>query len=228
MNNIGSYMKALREARHYSIRKLSMLSKVSHATISRMENSVTFPNPSTLQKIAKPLGASYELLLIIAGYLDRGGTLSENIKSIREKSGKSYMNLSNELFRSSGLKIDPAYIEKIESGEEVDIIPGFLDALAKCEGVNVNFLLMDHAPGDDMWDTSASSQMPAAIPDQELSHIKDKLLRQWIAEPQNLRYLKFAKKVGELKIAPEFILDEFISRIFVKNDKKSKQPDTSK
>jgi len=67
---IGSYIKSLREARNYSGRKLGILSRVSNATISRIEDGYIVPSPATLKKLAKPLGISYIELMNKAGYLD--------------------------------------------------------------------------------------------------------------------------------------------------------------
>jgi len=59
MDYIGEYIKTLREAKKYSQRKLGYISKVSNATINRIENNISRPDPETLKKLAIPLGVSY-------------------------------------------------------------------------------------------------------------------------------------------------------------------------
>lgn len=224
MASIGSYIKALREIRHYSERKLGIMSKVSHATICRIENDISRPNPATLRKLAGPLGVSYEVLLIVAGYLNGNRFIPSNIKLIREKNNMSYTQFADNIRKVTGKGISPDILEQLEAGKSENIIPeriDCLDAIAKYEGVNVGFFFYNNT-SEDL--NSAIKENPySTTGDQEsllLKHIKDENLKQWVNNPSNIDYLVFVKKMSDLGIDPDFVFEEFISKIFKKKKKK--------
>ncbi len=49
---------------------------------------------------------------------------------------------------------------------------------------------------------------------KRLDHIRDGQLKDWIYDPENIEYLKLAKKISDLDIEPEYVLNEFICKIF--------------
>jgi len=147
MSNIGNYIKLLRESKNYSQRKLSLISKVSNATINRVESGISMPDPDTLKKLAPALGASYEKFMAIAGYL----------------TGENSAN--NHNYTTGG-----------------------------------NLLLKEEMEAIDL-----------------ISHIKDKNLRTWITDPSSIDYIVFAKKLSDMGIDPDFVYNEFVSRIMKKN-----------
>lgn len=79
----GGYLKNLIEIRGYSYRKLAMLADVDHTYISKIvNNKMGPPSPEILQRMAKPLGITYEELMKAAGYLgDTPTTPTEKIKT---------------------------------------------------------------------------------------------------------------------------------------------------
>lgn len=66
----GPWFARIREASGYeSQRQLSLESKVSNATIARIENGSFIPKPETLEKLAPYLNVTYETLMKKAGFL---------------------------------------------------------------------------------------------------------------------------------------------------------------
>lgn len=67
--NIGKIIREKRRGIPLSLKRLSAMSGVSIAHLSRIEKGERGPSPHTLQLIAQPLGFDVNELLIIAGYL---------------------------------------------------------------------------------------------------------------------------------------------------------------
>ena len=65
MNNLGEYISTAREAKGYSMGKLSKLSGVHISEISRIEEGTRNPKLSTLKKICKFLDISYRQCLYV-------------------------------------------------------------------------------------------------------------------------------------------------------------------
>lgn len=69
-SDFGSYLKRIRKEKKLTIRQLELYSKVSNAYISQMERGERgVPSPEILKKLSKPLGVSYEDLMMAAGHL---------------------------------------------------------------------------------------------------------------------------------------------------------------
>jgi transcriptional regulator with XRE-family HTH domain len=69
MENVGSYFKALREAKGMTLREVEKLVDVSNAYLSQLEQGkVKQPSPLTLHKLAEVYGVSYEHLMEKVGY----------------------------------------------------------------------------------------------------------------------------------------------------------------
>jgi transcriptional regulator with XRE-family HTH domain len=67
--SIGKIIREQRKSIPLSLKRLSRMSGVSLAHLSRIEKGERSPSPHTLQLIAQPLGFDVNELLIIAGYL---------------------------------------------------------------------------------------------------------------------------------------------------------------
>ena len=70
--NIGKVIREQRKRIPLSLKRLSKMSGVSLAHLSRIEKGQRSPSPHTLQLIAQPLGFDVNELLIIAGFLSPG------------------------------------------------------------------------------------------------------------------------------------------------------------
>lgn len=229
MSGIGEYIKSLRESKNYSQRKLGYLSNVSNATINRIENNISFPDPDTLKKLAGPLGTSCARLLEVAGYLNARRILPSNIKIIREKHARTYRQLAEDIKSVTGSEISPEVLENLEKGKYEEYKPLYADIIARYEGVDTEFLFRENTPEELEY---AARNFPYRGQEEYgniLAHIKDKGLKRWICDPDNLDYLLFAKKISDLGIDPEFVLTEFVYRIFKKKkaDRVEPHPDNS-
>lgn len=66
----GEYIRTLRKEKKMTIRQLELYSGVSNSYLSLLENGKRdIPSPDILKKLHKPLGASYEELMVKAGYI---------------------------------------------------------------------------------------------------------------------------------------------------------------
>jgi transcriptional regulator with XRE-family HTH domain len=70
--SIGKIIREQRKRIPLSLKRLSKMSGVSLAHLSRIEKGERSPSPRTLQQIAQPLGFDVNELLIIAGFLSPG------------------------------------------------------------------------------------------------------------------------------------------------------------
>ena len=68
---LGNYIKTAREENHISLRNLSVLTKISYATISKIENAkIPTINPNTLVRISAVLKLDLVKMLVLAGYFE--------------------------------------------------------------------------------------------------------------------------------------------------------------
>jgi transcriptional regulator with XRE-family HTH domain len=66
----GMYLKAAREKKGISGNQLAVLSGISNAQISRIENGLRgIPKPETIRKLAEALDISYEYMMEKAGHM---------------------------------------------------------------------------------------------------------------------------------------------------------------
>ncbi|WP_304512084.1 helix-turn-helix domain-containing protein [Anoxybacillus sp. LAT_26] len=71
VKQFGSYVRALREKKGFTVNQLALYSGVSSAQISRIENGLRgVPKPETIKKLSEALGHPYEDLMQAAGYID--------------------------------------------------------------------------------------------------------------------------------------------------------------
>jgi transcriptional regulator with XRE-family HTH domain len=214
---IGDYIKTLRNAKKYSQRKLGYLSKVSNATINRIERGITRPTPETLKKLAGPLGAPYEELLYMTGYLNLDASLInfDSVKKIIEKRGMSFDELSNDIEAVTGIKIPAKVLEDLEKGKVTEHESDYIIALARYEGIDPKLFYKSSATADlDFVIKETMGELKERLDQMNLGYIKDKKLKEWVNDPASLKYLLFAKKLYDMKINPDFVLKEFINKIF--------------
>ena len=214
MSEIGEYIRNLRRAKNYSQRKLAYLSGVSNATINRVENGISLPDPDTLKKLAGPLGAAYTGLLDKAGYLDKKKFMPSNMRIIREKRGKTHSQLAEDISKVTGSSISPQQLESLENGAYEEIPPEAIDTIARYEGVDPEFLFRENTPEDLEYAVRKFPYRKKACGEGFLPHVEDEDLRNWVCNPASLDYLAFAKKVSDIGVNPDFILSEFVNKIF--------------
>lgn len=93
----SQYIKDLREKKRYSQRKLALLAGLSNTEIARIENGERKnPSPEVLEKLAAPLGVSYEELMAAAGYLKK----AEPVIQAAHRSDDPLSDLPEEARRS--------------------------------------------------------------------------------------------------------------------------------
>lgn len=224
MASIGQFIKILRENKNYSQRKLSYVSKVSNATINRIESGIEKPRPETLKKLSSHLGVSYEELLKIAGYLNERPFTIDDLKLIRQQKNLSFSELSEDILKKTGIRISSEVLEKLENSERDPQAKDLYSLEGRSREALESYFCENIKDGTYVTNTAADiiEKFKASDP---LSHIEDKELKKWISDPENTEYLVFAKKVSDLKADPDFILyllEEFVGRIF-KKDKKTRK-----
>ncbi|MCM6774833.1 helix-turn-helix domain-containing protein [Nocardia sp. CDC159] len=70
-HDIGSFIRAQREAAQVSLRQLAQLAGVSNPYLSQIERGLRNPSAEVLAQIAKGLRVSSEVLYMRAGYLEQ-------------------------------------------------------------------------------------------------------------------------------------------------------------
>jgi transcriptional regulator with XRE-family HTH domain len=71
MENFGSYIRKIREAKGLTLNQVALYSEISAAQLSRIENGKRgVPKPNTIKQIAEALKVEYEDLMEKAGYLE--------------------------------------------------------------------------------------------------------------------------------------------------------------
>jgi transcriptional regulator with XRE-family HTH domain len=73
-SDIGSFIRAQREAAHVSVRQLAERAGVSNPYLSQIERGLRKPSADVLNQIAKALRVSAEVLYVRAGILEPGAT----------------------------------------------------------------------------------------------------------------------------------------------------------
>jgi HTH-type transcriptional regulator, competence development regulator len=69
MNNYGGFLKALREAKKFTLRDVEKQVDVSNAYLSQLESGkIKQPSPNTLYKLAELYEIKYEVLMEKVGY----------------------------------------------------------------------------------------------------------------------------------------------------------------
>ena len=69
-SDIGSFIKAQREAAHVSVRQLAEKAGVSNPYLSQIERGLRKPSADVLKQLAKALRVSAEVLYVQAGILE--------------------------------------------------------------------------------------------------------------------------------------------------------------
>lgn len=79
-SDIGSFIRAQREAAQVSVRQLAEKAGVSNPYLSQIERGLRKPSAEVLNQIAKALRVSAEVLYVRAGILEAG----ENDNAVRD------------------------------------------------------------------------------------------------------------------------------------------------
>src|SRR5215471_20781218 len=85
--DIGSFIRAQREAAQVSVRQLAEKAGVSNPYLSQIERGLRKPSAEILAQIAKALRISAEVLYVQAGFLEEREGDSEVIDSILRDTG---------------------------------------------------------------------------------------------------------------------------------------------
>ncbi|WP_425805260.1 helix-turn-helix domain-containing protein [Desulfitobacterium sp. Sab5] len=114
----GEYLRNLIENRGYSYRKLAMLADIDHTYISKIVNGkMGPPSPDILQKMAKPLGISYEELMKAAGYLDK-----DKNKDFWTRENEPSPQELEELLKNSNVQFDGAPLDEADKEEILEFL----------------------------------------------------------------------------------------------------------
>jgi len=157
----GGYLKTLRKRKNLTVRELAEKTDVSHSYLTQIENGKRgVPSHEILTRLAKPLGVSVDELMIQAGYINllsysyqpvihelEGSppsyenvcalfVLGVNIKRLREKMGKTAIELAKEL------DISLEYLEHIEVGKR-ELSTETIEKFARYFNTDYYYLIYD-------------------------------------------------------------------------------------
>ncbi|MCE3554011.1 helix-turn-helix domain-containing protein [Pseudonocardia sp. RS11V-5] len=112
VDDIGSYIRAQREAAQVSLRQLARTAGVSNPYLSQIERGLRKPSAEILQQIAKGLRISAEALYVKAGILEERPTsvvtdavLSD--ASLTERQKQVLLDIYQSFRRENDLPVDP-------------------------------------------------------------------------------------------------------------------------
>lgn len=88
MNELGVYIKRIRNEKGLSIRKVSELADISHTEVKRIEDGIRKqPSPQVLRSLSAALSTPYEELMAAAGYIDEVPVFDNDSTSVAGISG---------------------------------------------------------------------------------------------------------------------------------------------
>ncbi|GAA4695197.1 helix-turn-helix transcriptional regulator [Pseudonocardia yuanmonensis] len=112
VDDIGSYIRAQREAAQVSLRQLARTAGVSNPYLSQIERGLRKPSAEILQQIAKGLRISAEALYVKAGILEErpasvvtDAVLSDT--SLTERQKQVLLDIYQSFRRENDLQVDP-------------------------------------------------------------------------------------------------------------------------
>ncbi|MCE0767487.1 helix-turn-helix domain-containing protein [Pseudonocardia kujensis] len=112
VDDIGSYIRAQREAAQVSLRQLARTAGVSNPYLSQIERGLRKPSAEILQQIAKGLRISAEALYVKAGILEErpasvvtDAVLSD--ASLTERQKQVLLDIYQSFRRENDLPVDP-------------------------------------------------------------------------------------------------------------------------
>ena len=110
--DIGSFIRAQREAAQVSLRQLALLAGVSNPYLSQIERGLRNPSAEVLSQIARGLRVSSEALYVRAGYLEqrpnspvRDALLADVLISERQK--QVLLEIYESFCRENGVEAEP-------------------------------------------------------------------------------------------------------------------------
>lgn len=112
VEDIGSYIRAQREAAQVSMRQLARTAGVSNPYLSQVERGLRKPSAEILQQIAKGLRISAEALYVRAGILEErpAGQVTDAVltdPTLSERQKRVLLDVYESFRRENGLTADP-------------------------------------------------------------------------------------------------------------------------
>lgn len=205
MEKLGDLIKARRESLGLSLREFGNLCGISHSYIRNLEEGdprtgrEIVPTLSCLKKLAPVLEMSLEELLKRIGYIHKtvGKFEPSNLKLIR--GDKTYEQISKEISEKTGKKIEPSLYEALEDGSEKNPNPDLINILAKYANVDNSFFYRKNSPQLLKY-AQKNIQNQYLQPKEELPLYVKEEIRDFIADPSCVEYLKFAKELMDKNI----------------------------
>lgn len=174
--DLSSFILKRREKIGLSQRQLAELSGLSNTEISRIEKgSRKHPSPETLKAIAPHIQVNYELLLELAGYLEKR-FYGNQLKKLRGT--RTYEEYGQTL------GINPIILERYEKELEKPLSSVIL-FIADMEGVLPDYFYTENAEIEEM------RQQESINRNFSLSFLPDDI-RKWASDPENKEYIEFA------------------------------------
>lgn len=176
ITDLSSFILKKREESGLSQRQLAELAGLSNTEISRIEKgSRKHPSPETLKAIAPHIKVNYELLLELAGYLDKR-FYGNQLKKLRGT--RTYEEYGQ------ALGINPIILERYEKELEKPLSSVIL-FIADTEGVVPDYFYTENA------DIETMRQHEGIDRSFSLSFLSDDI-RRWASDPENKDYIEFA------------------------------------
>lgn len=209
---LGELIKAKRESEGLSLREFAERCNLSHSYVKNLEEADprtgknVAPTIETLEKLAPAMGMSLEELLKEVGYISGGNRFEpSNLRLIR--GNKTYTEISEDIYRKTGNKINPSVYEALEEEKSSATTPLFIDTLARYAGVDRSFFYKRNST-DTLEYTRKNLPYQYQNSNSEfLSHIKDRELTDFIKDPANGEYLILAKELHDKKLKVKLIRD---------------------
>ena len=212
MAKLGDIIKQKRENMGLSLREFAEKCNVSHSYIRNLEEGNprtgkdVVPKLNYLEKIAPALGMSMENLLKEMQFIQDVSDRFEpsNLKLIRGK--KTYEEISQEIAGSIGERIEPSVYEALEKGHDRNPSALFIDIIAKFANVDRSFFYRKNTPNTLEY---ARKNFPYKYtqPNEKLPAQLINEYREFLADPANEEYLRFAKELKEKKIKVKLVRD---------------------
>jgi transcriptional regulator with XRE-family HTH domain len=121
-SDIGSFIKAQREAAQVSIRQLADKAGVSNPYLSQIERGLRKPSADVLNQLAKALRVSAEVLYVKAGMLEPGepNAVRDAIvtdTAISERQKQVLLDIYTSFIQQNDAAIDPPAIDEAAAEE---------------------------------------------------------------------------------------------------------------
>lgn len=192
-----------------SLRDFAEECRLSHSYIKNLEDGdprtgkEIMPTLNSLEKIAPVFGMSVEDLLIEIGFIQNQGNefISSNLMLLR--GSKSYKDICREISEKTGENIDPVLYEAIEKGHDENPSVLFIDLLAEYANVDRSFFYQKNTI--EMLE-EANKRFPYKYSrTNDLTYHINEELKEFVTDPVNEEYLRFAKELKEKNIKVKLV-----------------------